>query len=196
MSDDQIQALLMFVLRYGFEGIVAGVVVFLLLKSFLPGYLTEKGKNLATQEDIAKITDRIESAKSPYSVALEELKGKHQMRLAAVESRLKAHQDAFTLWRELLAAVHDPSIHAVVIRCQTWWNQHCLYLEPEAREAFSLAYSYASMHGSLLASRAEMKDIKANWEGIMRAGEVLVQAVKLPGLTDAERKEVEKLERH
>ena len=43
------------------------VVVSLLLNKFLPAYFSEKGKNLATKEDISQITEKIESVKSIYS---------------------------------------------------------------------------------------------------------------------------------
>jgi hypothetical protein len=43
------------------------VIISLLLNKFLPGYLSEKGKNLATKEDISQITEKIESVKSIYS---------------------------------------------------------------------------------------------------------------------------------
>ena len=43
----------------------------LLIKFYLPGYIKEKGKNLATKEDIAGITDQIEQVKAEYSKQLE-----------------------------------------------------------------------------------------------------------------------------
>ena len=43
------------------------VIVSLLLNKFLPAYFSEKGKNLATKEDISQITEKIESVKSIYS---------------------------------------------------------------------------------------------------------------------------------
>lgn len=45
--------------------------VALLIKFYLPGYIKEKGKNLATKEDIAGITDQIEQVKVEYSKQLE-----------------------------------------------------------------------------------------------------------------------------
>jgi hypothetical protein len=71
-------------LRYGFEAAVAGGIVFLLIKSFLPGYLSQKGKNLATQEDIESITDKVELVKSSYAELLEEVKSNNQMKIAAI----------------------------------------------------------------------------------------------------------------
>jgi hypothetical protein len=45
----------------GFGAVIGALAVYLLLKSFLPSYLSEKGKNLATKEDVASITDKVES---------------------------------------------------------------------------------------------------------------------------------------
>lgn len=43
----------------------------LLVKSYLPGYIGEKAKNLATKEDIADITKNIEQVKVEYAKQLE-----------------------------------------------------------------------------------------------------------------------------
>ena len=64
MTLEEIEIIILAVTRYGFEAIVAGIVVFFLIKYFLPGYLSEKGKNLATREDIVEITDKIEEVKA------------------------------------------------------------------------------------------------------------------------------------
>lgn len=46
-------------LRYGSEPVVAALIFFILVKFFLPGYLGEKGKNLATREDFDTLLDQI-----------------------------------------------------------------------------------------------------------------------------------------
>ena len=140
---------------------IGGGVVFLLLKSFLPSYLAQKAQNLATKEDIARITNEIERVKSQYAFLLEELKARHQLRLAAVDRRLQAHQEAYALWRKLIFTSQD-SIHTVVIECQDWWNNNCLYLSHEAREAFRDAFFAAHTHDDLLKSRPGAEAIKAN----------------------------------
>jgi hypothetical protein len=43
--------------------LLAFVAAGFILKNYLPSYFTEKGKNLATKEDIAEITRRIEAVK-------------------------------------------------------------------------------------------------------------------------------------
>src|SRR5262245_8796732 len=87
-------------------------IVLLLLHSFLPAYTSEKGENLATKEDIADITNEIERVRSSYTeqlqglqhrndLLLEQLRSKQQLRMAAAEKRLEAHQHAYMLCRKL-----------------------------------------------------------------------------------------------
>lgn len=191
MTQGEIEMILQLLARYGFEAIIAGIVVFLLLKFFLPGYLTEKGKNLATTEDIADITKIVEDIKVGNSVLLEELKSKHQLKLAAIDRRLEVHQEAFTLWRELMKKTHSDEIGNTVIKCQEWWERNCLYLEPSAREAFSMAYHSAQSHRDFLQTR-NRKLVERNFASIMNAGQTILEAVKLPHLTETELKDLDK----
>lgn len=195
MSSEELQNLMSLLAPYALEAAITGAVVSLLLKIFLPGYLSEKGKNLATKEDIAKITEEIERVKSQYAVLLEELKAKHQLRLAAIDRRLEAHQEAFTLWRELLARTHTEEAGKAVMKCQDWWDKNCLYLEPNVREAFSVAYSAANTHNALLQDRSNVELAKENWDKITKAGQIILEAAQLPGLTAVEKKELADIEK-
>ena len=104
--------------------VLAAGVLWLVVRSFFPSYLGEKGKNLATKEDIAGITQKVEEVKETYAkrlkelehqnaIVLEQLRSHEQLRLVAVERRLTAHQEAFTLWRRLVAAAHSDDVHAL-----------------------------------------------------------------------------------
>ena len=95
MTLEEIQSLLNVLFRYGFEGAIAGLVVFFLVKHFLPGYLSQKGKNLATQEDIEEITDKVESVKSGYAEVLEEIKSNNQIKIAAIEREKSLKKEVF-----------------------------------------------------------------------------------------------------
>ena len=64
-------------------------------------YLREKGKNLATKEDLAELTRIVEAIKNEHAKELEVVKGRQQLRMAALDKRLQAHQEAFALWRRL-----------------------------------------------------------------------------------------------
>ncbi|MFJ4433855.1 hypothetical protein ACIPZG_23225 [Pseudomonas sp. NPDC089395] len=73
-------------------------VVALLIKFYLPGYIKEKGKNLATKEDIAGITDQIEQVKAEYSKQLELYKSeiwKSQQNYLLLQEETKLKVEAF-----------------------------------------------------------------------------------------------------
>jgi hypothetical protein len=77
-----------------FQAIITGVVW------FLASYLKTKGKNLATSEDIDKITDKIESVKIAYAKELEGLKSQLNARFHAqtlrFEKEFNVLQDVWT----------------------------------------------------------------------------------------------------
>ncbi|MDT7836908.1 hypothetical protein [Aquabacterium sp. OR-4] len=174
-------------------------VLWLVLRSFFPSYIGEKGKNLATKEDIAAITQKVEEVKEAYAkrlkelehqnaLVLEQLRSQQQLRLAAVERRLAAHQEAFTLWRRLVAAAHSDDVHALVLECQDWWEKNCLYLGPEARDSFNRAYFTASSHRELIRSRTSAEEVKVSWSLLLAAGDALLSGVQLPSLGEREAK--------
>lgn len=196
------QGILALVGSFGVGAVIAGVVVYFIIKSFLPSYFSEKGKNLATKEDVGKITDEIEEVKMQYAtqlqdvihqnnLLLEEMKGKHQMRMAALDRRLQAHQEAFELWRKMISNVHEDDIGKVVIECQDWWNKNCLYLTPDARMAFNYAYHCANIHSGFLQDRSNPSVVKENWKNITDAGNAIVKGAELPPLGDGEEKLLE-----
>jgi len=82
-------------IRFGFEATIVGLVVFLLIKFFLPSYFSEKGKNLATKEDIEDITKKIESVKSSYAHVLEELRSDNQLKLAEIEREKNIKKEVY-----------------------------------------------------------------------------------------------------
>ncbi len=181
---------------FGLGGLIAALLVSYLFKSYLPSYFAEKGKNLATKEDIGLITNEIEKVKIDYArnlqeiihqnnLLVEQIRGNNQLRTAALEKRLQAHQEAFTLWRKLLHSVHEDGIVKIVIECQDWWDKNCLYLTPEARTAFNAAYHNACNYpGYSKAGNPEILD--RCWDRIERAGEIIVSGAELPPIEQQE----------
>jgi hypothetical protein len=188
MTPEELAALKTVFAAFGAGALVAAGIAYLVVKHFLPSYLSEKGKNLATREDIEDITRKVESIRTQYLSLVEELKARHQLRLAAVDRRLQAHQDAFALWRKVMHATHTDEIGKVVIECQSWWEQNCIYLEPSVREAFVTAYSAANDHRSYVQGRVETALVQANWKLITGFPNVLFQAIQLPALSELEAK--------
>ncbi|MGZ9057802.1 MAG: hypothetical protein ACXW14_01000 [Burkholderiaceae bacterium] len=106
-------------------------------------------------------------------------------RLAAVEKRLQAHQEAFALWRKLISHVHrSEEIENVVMECQRWWDANCLYLDEPARKAFRVAYMCALNHKDYLQDRSNPELVKQNFADIVAAGDALTAAVALPSVGD------------
>ena len=190
MAAEEITALKELLAGFGTSAVVAFGVAYFSVKHFLSSYLSEKGKNLATHEDVEEITRQIEGVRTQYLSLTEELKARHQLRLAAVERRLQAHQEAFALWRKVVAATHTEDVGRVVIECQSWWEQNCVYLEPTVRSAFVSAYRAASNHTALVSSRSEVSLIQSNWKSITDFPDVLFQSIQLPGLSELEAKEL------
>ena len=180
-------------LSSGLGGLFAGAVLYFLGRYFLTSYFGEKGKNLATKEDVAEITREIEKVRTQYAILLEERKASHQFRVAAIEKRLQAHQEAFTHWREIMRTVHSDGIGKTTMACREWWEKNCLYLEQSVREAFLLSMNCAHDHVQLLTCRQDVESINKNWACIVAAGPVILAAVKLPGLTAVESDELTEL---
>ncbi|MCX8890474.1 hypothetical protein NOK91_25390 [Vibrio parahaemolyticus] len=168
--------------------------VALITKFYIPAYLKEKAKNLATKEDISEITEAIEKVRSQYNEKLQELiyqnnvqleghKALNQLRVVAPERRLQAHQEAFALWRKMLSSLHSDERVNVVMECQDWYNQNCLYLSAKSREAFSVAYGALAIHNDLLQDRTQPESVKRNYLEITNAGSIIVQSVELPALS-------------
>ena len=58
-------------------------------------------------------------------------------RMAALDMRLKTHQEAYKLWQEMVMAMDDPKKGPeTAARCQQWWYDHCLYLDARSRKEF------------------------------------------------------------
>jgi hypothetical protein len=171
-------------------------IVLSLSMLFLKSYTGKKGENVATKEDIGEITAIVKRIETDHAAEIEWLKSHHQLRLAAVDKRLEAHQAAFRLWRELVSTLETDKAAESVLACDKWWSENCLYLEPTAREAFSNAY-WGAQHYNYMRRRAGSAnyddDIFTNKLNVITgAGELIVRAVQLPGLTAGEREQAEK----
>ncbi len=85
-------------------------LVFIFIKIYLPSYLKEKGRNLATKEDIEEITDKIEKIRIQYTSEVERLKAalqiliEHQTKLQEQKNvaLLRFFEDCLTLLGEKL----------------------------------------------------------------------------------------------
>jgi hypothetical protein len=119
--------------------------------------------------------------------AMSESNMRQQLRLAALDKRLQAAQEAMTLWNRLRTANEKDANELDTLRdCKAWWDTNSLYLTAEARDAFNKAYRAA---GDLFVARArrapwdEMKELSAI---IDRAAPIIAESVYLPPISELE----------
>lgn len=80
---------------FGVGTLLGGGIIYLFIKSYIPSYLEEKAKNLATKEDIGNLTDEVESVKLGYSRMLEEVKSSNQLKFAAIEREKATKKEVY-----------------------------------------------------------------------------------------------------
>src|ERR1700744_2587627 len=165
---------------------------------YLRGYTTEKGKNLATAEDIGKITSAVESIKADFASAAARAEGE---RLALVEQfravqstrtiagieRLKALQQAFTQWQRL--ATTDTLDDEYWRTCSAWWYENCLFLDEKPRMAFINAVAAFGARRKMKMDSSFQNDFGAQamvnqGESIRDAGKTIMAAAGLTALSD------------
>ncbi|MCZ2123677.1 MAG: hypothetical protein LC108_15580 [Anaerolineales bacterium] len=114
----------------------------------------------------------------------------NQLRLAALDKRLEAHQQAYTHWRKLVSnATNKDTINKIVLEAQTWWEENCLYLDAKSRAAFYQSLSSASGHHLILKSGPH-DQVTKSWNKIIKAGEIIVTGVSLPTIGEFEIKSI------
>lgn len=92
--------------QFGVTGLVGIGGVYYLTKNFLPTYLKEKGKNLATKEDIEEITNKVEGIKTQYANGLEELKSTLQAENSRVEREKILKKEIYMQVAESISKMH------------------------------------------------------------------------------------------
>lgn len=192
MTFDEARFLFTSLAGLGLGVVVAVAIAWVILKSFIPGYLAEKGKNLATKEDVAEITRKVEDVKHQYTQLVEAQRATQQLRMAAMDRRLQAHQDAFALWAKLLAAANvrnEQRVEEIGAEIEVWWNQNCLYLEVGARGAIRTLYPRAYGHLAWMRGEkvfASSEVWQANYSSMERVGSEILEAAQLPTLSAEE----------
>ena len=104
--------------------LVGMAVLAMLAKSYFPQYVSEKAKNLATKEDIAEITERIEGVKSSYAHSLEQSKYKLQVKSALQQVFQSKCLAAVVAINDLLVEIH---LYCWKEICERSQNEHYVW---------------------------------------------------------------------
>jgi hypothetical protein len=181
---------------YGAGSMLAGYLISLFTWRYLPSYAAEKGKNAATKEDIEVITEKVEGVKAAFEADrqarehqsrqfLQTQDFAHRMRLAALDRRLQAHQEAYTQLARLVPGdaaqerIDESELMYQVQRCIWWWEENCLYLSESARMAFTRGYLAATeLPATIRAGRRE--ELHATFNTIADCLGTISESVALP----------------
>lgn len=104
--------------------------------------------------------------------------------LAALEIKLKAHQEAYNLSWDLPSSAHKSSRGNEHLKnCEKWYRENCLYREPEARAAFYNAYRTAMFYYLYYDEWKTTKDstkLEEKWHNINIVRHVIEKNVTVP----------------
>jgi hypothetical protein len=103
---------------FGLGGLIAAVITWVLCRHFFSSYLSEKGKNLATQEDVASITKSLDSAKAEFASTLSYFgeKGKNlatKEDAAVIAREIESVKSEYSMLSEQFKAKHQMRIAAL-----------------------------------------------------------------------------------
>ncbi len=91
--------------------------------------------------------------------------------------QIEAHNHALALWHKLNTNLYRDSIHDIVNECRDWWYLNCLFLTPEAKEAFQIAYQAAGNHAMLVEGyrhrQVSAENVHMNRLEIIRARDII-----------------------
>lgn len=86
----------------------AAVGTSLILTKFLPSYMTQKGKNLATKEDITEITNKVETVKTEYKAKFDKIQKKNEVLADSLkQAKQRYSSKQFDLYNELWHSLVD-----------------------------------------------------------------------------------------
>ncbi len=109
---------------------------------------------------------------------------------AALDQKLKAHQEALNLCWDLPSMAHNSGNNdAYLKKCEKWFRENCLYLEPEARKAFFKAYRTAWDYKIYLdqwRDTGESKELKNAWTDIISVISIIEENVSKPLIKPSE----------
>jgi hypothetical protein len=118
---------------------------------------------------------------------------RQQARLAALDRRLEAAQQAHTLWLHIsrlfpIDEASDPFVESTLRESRQWWDKNSLYLTAEARRAFMDAFKAAIALVSMRAEGSLITVAREYAKDIESAGRIIEESVYLPAIGELETK--------
>jgi len=104
--------------------------------------------------------------------------------MAALDRRLQAYQEAYTNWVLLITNLRNEKFENVSQECREWWNRNCIYLGPEARNAFiktvNLSYHLLEIEKTYPKNVELNERIKETTLFLLNVGNIIAKEAELP----------------
>jgi hypothetical protein len=138
--------------------LVSSSNLFLLLKNVLPAYFTEKGKNIATREDIAGITREVEKVKEEFTAKSEELRT-DLLYFNQVRSSIKTEErnaivncyEKYHLWRTTITEISFADLKSPEAAIEKIADIEALYQQVSLAESKMLLYIGKDAYATIFA---------------------------------------------
>ena len=110
---------------------------------------------------------------------------------AALDKRLDVHQKAFSLSLQLPSAAENPEGKSKFLHdCDKFWKNNCLFMVPQVRESFRLAYQTAwifpTYKDQYMRGEINEKQLNEKWHKITRCTYHIVDSIGFRWLGDLE----------
>lgn len=118
------------------------------------------------------------------ALIVEDIKSRGQLRMACIDRRLQAHQEAFVFWARMMKPPSDDEFLKAYEEARHWWDRNCLYLEPTVQQAFLHTIDGAlTNHRQIRAGSLENNVIEQHRSTFDDFPVILFQAIQLPSLS-------------
>jgi len=166
------------------------LIVVLVAIALLALYLRTLVKSTVQESVKDQFEVEWQNMRQEFEREVEARQRRDKFRLAALDARLAAYQEAFALARQMIRTLHDDEDirHKVSIECDAFWDSKSLYLGSKARLAFRDAWSSYMSYFMLKEAHRKAAHSSQNKEYINEARNDLLKAFKkvsgLPGIVE------------
>jgi hypothetical protein len=151
--------------------------------AYLGGYLSVKGKNLATVEDLPSIEKITQAIRHEFDLKRDLAAHERTKEGLVAEERLAAYQEAFRLWRTLAFQLFSEEIVKTVGELEQFYDTKGLYLSQRARDALLDAKNHSVHYKDYVASKDISREkVQETYKRIWELGTILEEETGLPAL--------------
>lgn len=135
----------------------------------------------------AMVTWVVAQRQRQHEERMAEQERRQVLRITALDKRLQAHQEAYSLWYELIWASggkDDQRLDELTREAEKWWRDNCLYLDELVRVEFGKCIHRASTRQQQLKAHADSEELERLYQRMLDVGSLIEESVGLPPIGD------------